>query len=408
MTHAFQGLRILDFSQVLAGPACTSYFAMLGADVIKIENPASGDQFRNLMKTDRFAEFGMSPGFMALNFGKRSLAIDLKKPEARDVIFRLIETADVIVENFRAGVIDNLGFGYDAVRKVKPDIVYCSVSGYGQEGPKAGAPAYDGAIQASSGMMSVTGHPETGPTRAGYTVVDMSTALTAAFAISSALYRRRETGEGQRVDVAMLDTAMWMMSPLLANFLVGAEAFGLKGNNSPAMTPTSNVFQASDGYLQITGLTDQHAAGIVAALELDAKADPRLTSYEAMCAHHDAVKSIFTEKIRRKPVAYWLAEFSTRKVPHSLIRDFAGVTSDPQLEHRGIIRDVPVPNSGNAKSATVPLIGAAFIADADGPDAFGPPPVLGEHGAAILGEAGFSADEIATLREAGVLGEPAG
>jgi CoA:oxalate CoA-transferase len=404
MPHAFAGLRILDFSQVLAGPACTNFFSMQGADVVKVENPVAGDQFRNLMKTDKFDDYGMSPGFMSLNTGKRSLAIDLKHPQAKAIIHRLIESSDVLFENFRAGVIETLGYSYDAVRAIKPDIIYCSISGYGQEGPKAGAPAYDGAIQAASGMMSVTGYPETGPTRTGYTVVDMSTAVTAAFAISAALHRRRDTGFGQRLDVAMMDTAMWMMSPLMSSHIVGREEFKLNGNNSPAMTPTSNVFAASDGYLQITGLTDQHASSIVAALELDAD-DPRLQSYQAMSDHHDEVRELFAEVMRKKPMAHWLERLSAAKVPHAPIRDYQAVVADPQLAHRGILVDAPVPASATASAGeNVQLIGAAYVADQDGPGVTGAAPVLGEHVDAVLAEAGYAPAEVTAFREAGVFG----
>ncbi|MBU2534106.1 MAG: CoA transferase, partial [Alphaproteobacteria bacterium] len=354
----------------------------------------------------KYADFGMSPGFMSLNTGKRSLAVDLKHPKARDIIFRLIETADVVAENFRSGVIEQLGYGYEAVKAVKPDIVYCSISGYGQNGPKRGAPAYDGAIQASSGMMSVTGHPESGPTRTGYTVVDMSTAVTAAFAISSALYRRRETGLGQYLDVAMLDTAMWMMTPLLASHMVGNEAFALNGNNSPAMTPTSNVFPCADGYIQVTGLTDQHAAGIVAALELGALNDPRLASYQSMCDHHDEVRELFAATMRGKTLAHWMERLSALKVPHAPIREFPDVLEDPQLIHRGILCDAPAPTGSPAAAAgeTVRLIGAAFVGDHDGPAVTGPPPGLGEHTNAVLAEAGYSAEQIEALRAEGVFG----
>jgi CoA:oxalate CoA-transferase len=404
MPHAFAGLRILDFSQVLAGPACTNFFAMQGADVIKVENPVAGDQFRGLMKTDKFDDYGMSPGFMSLNTGKRSLAIDLKHPQAKAIIHRLIESSDILVENFRAGVIETLGYSYDAVRAIKPDIIYCSVSGYGQEGPKAGAPAYDGAIQAASGMMSVTGHPETGPTRTGYTVVDMSTAVTAAFAISAALHRRRDAGLGQRLDVAMMDTAMWMMSPLMSSHIVGGEEFKLNGNNSPVMTPTSNVFPASDGYLQITGLTEQHAAAIVEVLELDAS-DSRLQSTQTMRDNHDEVRDMFAAAMRERPLTHWLERLSAAKVPHAPIRDYQGVLADPQLAHRGILVDAPVPASATAATGeNVQLIGAAYVADQDGPAVTGPAPVLGEHINAVLAEAGYSPAEVAAFREAGVFG----
>jgi len=405
MAQAFSKVRILDFSQVLAGPAATNAFAMLGADIIKIENPKSGDQFRTLMKTERFDDYGMSPGFMSLNTGKRSLAIDLKHPRAKDVIFRLLENADVVVENFRAGVIDKLGFGYEAMRAAKPDIVYCSISGYGQEGPKAGAPAYDGAIQAASGMMSVTGHKELGPTRTGYTVVDMSTAMSAAFAIASALYRRRETGEGQYLDVSMMDTAIWMQSPLLSAHVVGGQQFELNGNNSPAMTPTSNVFPTSDGYVQITGLTEDHARGIVDALELNAEADPRLQNTKTMGENHDAVRELFAEAMSKKPLKHWLEELSARKVPHAPIQSYPDVLADPQLQHREILVEASVPHgAAEAAGETVSLVGSPFMADNDGPTISGPPPALGEQTDTVLIEAGYTADEVAKLRTDGVLG----
>lgn len=405
MAHAFEGIRILDFSQVLAGPAATHFFAMLGAEVIKIENPASGDQFRNLLATEAFEDYGMSPGFMTLNTGKRSLAIDLKHPDAKEVVLRIARTADVVVENFRAGVIDELGFGYEAVRAVRQDIVYCSISGYGQTGAMQGAAAYDGAIQAASGMMSVNGHPETGPTRTSYTVVDMSTAITAAFAISSALFRRQATGESQRLDVAMYDTALWMMAPLMAAHMVGREEFGLIGNNSPVMTPTANVFQTADGHIQVTALTDAQGAALVAILGLNPHEDARLQTQKTMSAHHDAVRELFAERLQTQTTAHWAERLGEAKVPHAPVRDFEGAITDPQLAHRGIVQDVPAPK-GSTHDAIDPmkLIAAAFTADADGPAIFSAPPVLGQHNTDVLTKCGFTVGEVAALREAGVFG----
>ncbi len=405
MAHAFEGIRILDFSQVLAGPAATHFFAMLGADVIKIENPASGDQFRNLVVTEAFADYGMSPGFMTLNTGKRSVAIDLKHPDAKEVVLRIAAGADVVVENFRAGVIEGLGFGYEAIRKLRKDVIYCSISGYGQSGPMQGAAAYDGAIQAASGMMSVNGHPETGPTRTSYTVVDMSTALTAALAISTALYRRQATGEGQRLDVAMYDTAIWMMAPLMAAHLVGREEFGLIGNNSPAMTPTANVFQTADSHIQITALTDAQGAALIAILGLDPHEDARLQTQKTMSAHHDAVREVFAERLREETTAHWAAKLSEAKVPHAPVRDFEAALTDPQLKHRGILQDAPAPK-GSTHDAMDPvrLIAAAFTANEEGPAIFGAPPALGQHNTEVLTQCGFSVAEVAALREAGVFG----
>lgn len=408
MAHAFSGLKVIDFSQVLAGPGATQLLAMLGADVIKLENPKSGDQMRHILglqNSDNATE-DFSPGFMALNYGKRSLAIDLKNPRAKEVVNRLLEQADVVVENFRAGVIENLGFGYEAVKAIRPDIVYCSISGYGQAGPMRGAAAYDGAIQAASGMMSVTGDKTTGPTRTGYTGVDMSTAMTAAFAISSALYRRKATGEGQRLDVAMMDAAMWLMNPLYAIYLIGQEAIGLEGNRSPSGLPTANVFPTADGYVQITALTGAHIFALLESVGLDDLFDSAETVDSAeLIARHDEIYWRMSELMRGQPTAHWLDVLRGAGVPCAPIRDIPGVLDDPQLEHRGIVRSVPAPTvPAVADDRDVRLVGAPFIAASDGPEVFGPPPGIGEHSDAILTDFGFAPAEIERLREDGLFG----
>ena len=200
MTKAFEGIRVIDFSQVLAGPFAAGQLALLGADVIKIEQPGEGDQMRAMMTNRDLAELKLSPTFLGVNTNKCGITVDLKHPEAKAIVHRLLAGADVVIENFKGGVIERLGYGYEAVRAVKPDIIYCSISGYGQKGPMAGKAAYDGAIQAASGMMSVTGTPDNGPLRVGYMPVDIPPGLTAAFAIASALFRRGYTGMGQHLD----------------------------------------------------------------------------------------------------------------------------------------------------------------------------------------------------------------
>ena len=251
--QAFSGLRILDFTQVLAGPFATQQLAQLGADVIKIEERGTGDITRGMLST---GTDGMAPSFLTCNLGKRSLTLDLKHPRAKDIVTKLIKTSDAVVENFKPRTIERLGFGYEAVRALKPDIVFASISGYGQSGPKAELPAFDGAIQAASGMMSISGHPETGPVRTGYFSVDMSTALNAAFAISAALFRRHVTGEGQRLDISMMDTAFMMQAPQISAYLVDGTLPELYGNASPTKQPTANVFATADGHIQVVGFRE--------------------------------------------------------------------------------------------------------------------------------------------------------
>ena len=406
MSLAFAGIRVVDFSQVLAGPGATHLLATQGADVIKIENPTTGDQMRQLMSTERAREIGMSPPFMSINAGKRSLGIDLKHPAAKDIIFKLIAAADVVVENFRAGAIERLGFGYEDVRAVKPDIIYCSMSGYGQQGPMRGVAAYDGAIQAASGMMSLTGHESTGPTRSGATAVDMSTAMTGAFAIASALHRHKVTGKGQRLDVAMLDAAMWLMNPNYSRYLVGGELTGLDGNSSPTGQPTANVFPTADGYMQITVITEPHCEALFSALGLaDMSKDPRYADIAGRIANHDDVHGKISATTRQHPTAHWAEQFQTAKIPCAEIRDIPGVLADPQLKHRDIVRPVPVQVSDDPSDVEMlDLIGVPFVANEDGPVGAGQPPKLGEHTASVLQEFGYSQSAIEDLRQSGVFG----
>ncbi|MDZ7727226.1 MAG: CoA transferase [Dehalococcoidia bacterium] len=266
MTKAFAGVRIVEFAQVISGPFAAALLGYLGADVIKVEQPGSGDQARKMMDTGPLAAAGVSPLFQGLNAGKRSLTLDLKQPASREVVERLVSRADVVIDNARPGAMARLGYGYDAMRAIREDIIYCAISGYGQEGPRSKDPAYDGAIQAASGMMSVTGNEGEGPMKAGFTVVDNSTALTAAFAIASSLFRRSQTGEGQYLDVSMLDTAISLMTPLVTNYLIGGEEPAQIGNHSLTRQPTGNVFPTAEGYLQVNAITDTQVAAFCRAI----------------------------------------------------------------------------------------------------------------------------------------------
>lgn len=394
MPQAFSGIRIVDFTQVLAGPFATQQLALLGADVIKIEERTSGDQTRGLMHDDGG---GMSPAFMSCNLGKRSLTLDLKSAAAADVVRRLVETADVVVENFRAGVMDKLGFGYEALRQVRGDLIYCSISGYGQSGPKAGVPAYDGAIQADSGMMAITGFPETGPTRTGYMPVDMATALNTAFAIAAALFRRRITGEGQRLDVAMMDTAIVLQTAQISNYLVDGKVPSLIGNRSPTGQPTANSFQTADGWINVLALKEPQVRALFAAIGCsDALEDPRFSSSPARMAHYDETCSLVAVPLAQQTTAHWLARFAAANVPAAAIRAYPEVLADPQFGHRQTFIRFPKPGSAGT---TVDLVRAGYRADRDGPDTDRPPPAHGQHTDEILAEIGYGSVEIRRLRD---------
>ncbi|MGE0621024.1 MAG: CaiB/BaiF CoA transferase family protein [Pseudomonadales bacterium] len=395
MPQAFSGIRIVDFTQVLAGPFATQQLALLGADVIKIEERVSGDQTRGLLVDEAGA--GMSPSFMSCNLGKRSLTLDLKSPAAAEVVRRLVETADVVVENFRAGVMDKLGFGYEALKAIRTDLIYCSVSGYGQRGPKAGVPAYDGAIQADSGMMAITGFPESGPTRTGYMPVDMGTALNTAFAIAAALYRRQVTGEGQRLDVAMMDTAIVLQTAQVSNFLVDGRVPELIGNRSPTGQPTANSFQTADGWINVLALKEPQVRALFRAIGRDeATEDPRFASVPARMAHYDDTRDLVAHALARESTAHWLERFAAANVPAAAIRAYPEVLADPQFEHRETFIRFPRPGAG---SDTVRLVRAGYGTDRDGPHTDRPPPAHGEHTDEILTELGYTTAEIQKLRD---------
>ena len=401
MAKAFDGVRVIDFTQVIAGPFCTQHLAMMGADVIKLEQRTGGDQGRYLIGDNDLGRAGMSPMFLSINSGKRALTLDLKHPRAREVVHRLVAGANIVVENFKAGTMDRLGFGYEALKEVRPGLVFCSISGYGQTGPYAGAPAYDGAIQAASGMMSVTGHPDTGPVRAGFTAVDLSTGITAAFACASALYRQKATGEGQRLDVTMFESSLSMLAPLLIDYLTTGSLARPVGNSSPARIPTADSFRVRDGSLLMTCLTERQWQGLCEALgRPELQADPRFANNETRQANADALRAELEEAFAADTPDGWEERLAAAGVPAAPINDISRALAHPALAERRFIERRPGPAGVERDVYTV---NPAFLADTDGPGTARPPPEHGAHSDEILSEIGYSEAEIGELRAEGVV-----
>ena len=398
MPQAFDGIRIIDFSQVLAAPFAVMQLALLGAEVIKIEHPVDGDQTRGLMNIGE--DQGMSPSFLAMNLNKQSLTLNLKSPQAVEVIKKLIATTDVLVENFKAGTMERLGLGYSDLKAIKPDLIYCSVTGYGQTGPKAGEAAYDGAIQASSGMMSQNGHEQTGPTRTGYMPVDMATGLNTAFTIYAALFRRANTGLGQRIDVAMMDTAIVMQAPQYSNYLNQGNLIGLIGNSSPTRQPTANVFATKDSYIQIVALRQPQveklftAINAVHLLELEAFASP-----EARLNNGTQVGQAVAEQIKKETTEHWMIKLSAIGIPTAEIRGLPEVMQDPQFDHREVFQTLPHPCD---ESQNFTVVKAGYLLDSDGPTVRTTPPRLSQDTERVLLSLGYNEGQIAILKQQGV------
>jgi CoA:oxalate CoA-transferase len=400
MTLPLSGIRVLDLTNVLAGPFCCDQLSQLGAEIIKVEVPGSGDLARQLGADTALNEKGLGILFLSLNAGKRSLTLDLKAPRGKEVFRRLLETADVLVENFRPGVMARLGLAYDDVKALNPRLVYCAISGFGHDGPLAAQPAYDQIVQGMSGIMSVTGDASTAPLRVGFPVCDTIGGLTAAFAISAALAGRGAAGEGRFIDVSMLESALSAMGWVVSNWLMAGQVPQPMGNENFTASP-SGTFATADGLLNIAANKQEHfeaACRVIGQPEL--AGDPRFAEREARRTNRAALKAAFEAGLATKPAAEWDTLFNAAGIPAGRVLSVPEVFAHPQIAARGLVRTVPSPE-GVDRPVAVTRPGFR-LSDGD-PGPSGPPPKLGEHSAAILGELGYDAAEIAALRAAKIV-----
>lgn len=313
MKQALSNVKVVDFTQVLAGPFASQQLALLGADVIKIEPPGFGDQSRLVVSEKSKWEPVL---YLCANSGKRSITLDLKKPEARTIIRRLVEKADVIIENFRPGVMKRLDLDYETISGTNPRIVYCSLSGYGQEGPYNTNAAFDPVIQAECGLMSMTGFPETGPVRTGFPISDTAAGLMASFAIAGALFRREWSGQGQYLDVSMMDSMITLQSSSVFTYLHTGMKPSLEGNGSHTGLPTMNTYPTRDSYIQISFYSDAHYEKMCELISRpDLVADDRFNSVAVRQKNAAALSAEISQAFAGENTQTWLDLFLDARLP---------------------------------------------------------------------------------------------
>ena len=389
------GIRVVDFTHVHAGPLCAYQLALMGADVVKVESPAGGDQMRGGHPQ------GLPPVFLGQNANKRSLAIDLKAPAGLKAVHALVATADVVLHNMRPGTPDRLGIGYDALKAIKPDLVYCAISGYGQTGPASNRPAYDHLIQGETGMFMATGTEEQ-PVRVGFAVADAGTAVIASSAINAALLRRQRTGEGAFLDVSMLESCMTLMGLNYYNYLATNRVRPRVGPNPLAQQGSAGTFPTTDGTLLVNAHTPRLFRRMAKALgREDVLEDERFATDAAAFENRKALRQLFAAHFSTETAAHWDALLTAAGIPCGQLKGPDEVVANPQLAHRGTLPELDdVPGRPDGK---LRFVGAGFTVDAAPATPRRPPPRLGEHGAEVLAELGYDEATIAELREQGVL-----
>ncbi|GAA2649241.1 CaiB/BaiF CoA transferase family protein [Paractinoplanes durhamensis] len=373
------GIRVLDLTNVLAGPYCTYHLMLLGAEVLKIEMPGRGDLARRLGPDPELNRSLLGASFLAQNAGKKSIELDLKSDDGRATFEELATHADVLVENYRAGVLARLGFPAERLARLNPGLVHCAISGFGQTGPMSQAPAYDQIIQGLSGMMSVTGTPETAPLRVGFPVADTVGGLSAALAITAALAGRRVDGKGRYLDVSMLEASLSAMGWAVSNYLVSGVEPQPMGDQNATAAP-SGTFDTADGPLNIAANRQEQyetLCRLVGRPELID--DPRFADREARKAHRPELNRELTEALRARPALEWERMLSAAGVPAARILTVAQAVDIDQVAGRGFIAEVPFP----AGDRTLRVSGSGVLFDGEPLTPPAPPPVLGEHNAQV-------------------------
>ncbi len=403
LQQAFSGIKVLAVARVVAAPFAAYQLALHGADVIHIENPKDADSARtsgNLATPFHQAE--MAYNFLAYNANKRAITLSINTPEGQDVFRRMAAGADVVIENLRGGTMARYGLGYDDLKRINPRIIFCSVTGYGQTGPKKSDPAIDGVVQAVSGMMSITGTPETGPLKSGSTIVDYTTGYAAALGIAIALFQRSRTGAGQAIDVAMLETAITMMGGEVLRAIAANETPPLVGNASGKGGYVSDTYRCREGHLSIAAGAPARREKLWKAIDgAEIPQDPRFATDAAVAQNMKALNAAIERKLAAKTAAEWEVILNRAGVAAMEVLPLARAVHHPQLEQRGFFHRFDDTGATGLPAFAVPT--SPYRLSASPAAIRSMPPRFGQHTDEVLGEHGYSTEEIARLRAAGIV-----
>jgi crotonobetainyl-CoA:carnitine CoA-transferase CaiB-like acyl-CoA transferase len=386
MGSLLTSVRVLDLTNVLAGPFCCYQLAQLGADVIKVEVPGSGDLARQLGADPALNRKNMGASFLAQNAGKRSITLNLKHPKGREAFTRLVATSDVVVENFRPGVMERLGLGHEALKKAKANIIYCAISGFGQDGPLKFNPAYDQIIQGLSGVMSVTGDEKSAPLRVGYPVADTMGGITAAFAIASALFKRERTGEGEFIDVSMLESSLVAMGWAVSNWLIAGVRPSPMGNENMTASP-SGTFRTGSGLLNIAANKQEQFETLCKLISReDLISHPNYAGREDRKRYRLELKHELETALAKRTAAEWSLILNKAGVPAGEVLDVPSVLEHPQIRERHLLKTFE--DAGDL-GRPVSVVRSGFRLKSGDPEPLSPPPVLGADTKDLLSELGY-------------------
>ncbi|MCA8909059.1 MAG: CoA transferase [Rhodospirillaceae bacterium] len=396
MAGPLKHIRVLDLSRIMAGPWAGQILADLGAEVIKVERSKVGDDTRRwgppYLKDAEGKPTQESGYYLSVNRGKKSVEVDLAAPEGQAAVKALAAKSDILLENFKVGTLQRYGLGPEDLKQVNPQLIYCSVTGFGQDGPRANDVAYDFMIQAMGGLMSVTGAPDGvpggGPQKVGVPIIDIMAGMYTAIAVLAALAERSQSGQGDFVDISMLDVATAMLANQAMNYLVSGAAPIRRGNKHPNIQP-QDVFPVRDGHIVLAVGNDEQFQRFAAAIGLpELGGDPRYSTNRERVNNLDTLHPLITETLRQRDLADWIAVFGQHKVPCGPINTVPMVFAEPQVQHRQMLRDLPHPLSG-----TVPSVVSPMRFERSALTFERPPPLLGEHTAEVLATLGLVAED---------------